>query len=196
MNDALPFSKDSTLASSPDVVKAGPTTPEVPTAFITSAARVPGSSARPSWMSAGSSAFSVITDPPADSMRALSQTVRASARMPWAASWVSWDCAASISWSQVTGWVMSRPAASATDFWYQSSWVLAQNGTVTSSPSQLAAWTALCTTPSVTRPATSSGTGARKPASANSGMRSEEHTSELQSRQYLVCRLLLEKKKE
>src|SRR5947209_14656835 len=26
-------------------------------------------------------------------------------------------------------------------------------------------------------------------------MRSEEHTSELQSRQYLVCRLLLEKKK-
>src|SRR3712207_7981710 len=28
-----------------------------------------------------------------------------------------------------------------------------------------------------------------------SAMRSEEHTSELQSRQYLVCRLLLEKKK-
>src|SRR3712207_7394386 len=28
-----------------------------------------------------------------------------------------------------------------------------------------------------------------------SGVRSEEHTSELQSRQYLVCRLLLEKKK-
>src|SRR3712207_6850710 len=27
------------------------------------------------------------------------------------------------------------------------------------------------------------------------GVRSEEHTSELQSRQYLVCRLLLEKKK-
>src|SRR3712207_6881392 len=27
-------------------------------------------------------------------------------------------------------------------------------------------------------------------------MRSEEHTSELQSRQYLVCRLLLEKKKQ
>src|SRR3712207_4141383 len=30
----------------------------------------------------------------------------------------------------------------------------------------------------------------------NSGFRSEEHTSELQSRQYLVCRLLLEKKKK
>src|SRR3712207_7345678 len=28
------------------------------------------------------------------------------------------------------------------------------------------------------------------------GARSEEHTSELQSRQYLVCRLLLEKKKK
>src|SRR3712207_8143701 len=31
--------------------------------------------------------------------------------------------------------------------------------------------------------------------SASSRRRSEEHTSELQSRQYLVCRLLLEKKK-
>src|SRR3712207_8883406 len=30
----------------------------------------------------------------------------------------------------------------------------------------------------------------------NSNNRSEEHTSELQSRQYLVCRLLLEKKNE
>src|SRR2546425_6222321 len=33
------------------------------------------------------------------------------------------------------------------------------------------------------------------PASAN-GKRSEEHTSELQSLAYLVCRLLLEKKKD
>src|SRR5258707_10671056 len=31
---------------------------------------------------------------------------------------------------------------------------------------------------------------------ASWGCRSEEHTSELQSRQYLVCRLLLEKKKK
>src|SRR3712207_8161808 len=30
---------------------------------------------------------------------------------------------------------------------------------------------------------------------SDNGSRSEEHTSELQSRQYLVCRLLLEKKK-
>src|SRR3712207_7346998 len=35
--------------------------------------------------------------------------------------------------------------------------------------------------------------GARSPI--RKAMRSEEHTSELQSRQYLVCRLLLEKKK-
>src|SRR3712207_6943712 len=31
---------------------------------------------------------------------------------------------------------------------------------------------------------------------ATLGIRSEEHTSELQSRQYLVCRLLLDKKKK
>src|SRR3712207_7235614 len=38
---------------------------------------------------------------------------------------------------------------------------------------------------------------ARLPRAARGGgrARSEEHTSELQSRQYLVCRLLLEKKK-
>src|SRR5438445_2679688 len=33
-------------------------------------------------------------------------------------------------------------------------------------------------------------------APAGRRFRSEEHTSELQSRQYLVCRLLLEKKKQ
>src|SRR3712207_6869814 len=33
------------------------------------------------------------------------------------------------------------------------------------------------------------------PNGINDDVRSEEHTSELQSRQYLVCRLLLEKKK-
>src|SRR3712207_7629506 len=35
----------------------------------------------------------------------------------------------------------------------------------------------------------------REPAADPPQDRSEEHTSELQSRQYLVCRLLLEKKK-
>src|SRR5947209_15223607 len=39
-------------------------------------------------------------------------------------------------------------------------------------------------------------TGGRSVTSPSSGPRSEEHTSELQSRQYLVCRLLLEKKKK
>src|SRR3712207_7703251 len=34
----------------------------------------------------------------------------------------------------------------------------------------------------------------RQPAPLMPGVRSEEHTSELQSRQYLVCRLLLENK--
>src|SRR3712207_7561836 len=41
-------------------------------------------------------------------------------------------------------------------------------------------------TPSSTRPS----------AGPSGSTRSEEHTSELQSRQYLVCRLLLEKKKK
>src|SRR3712207_8520595 len=36
---------------------------------------------------------------------------------------------------------------------------------------------------------------ARQPLPLAGQQRSEEHTSELQSRQYLVCRLLLEKKK-
>src|SRR3712207_6865653 len=41
--------------------------------------------------------------------------------------------------------------------------------------------------------------GCRSPSAQGrwgSRTRSEEHTSELQSRQYLVCRLLLEKKKQ
>src|SRR3712207_8760966 len=47
------------------------------------------------------------------------------------------------------------------------------------------------------RPCTESRRGGSAPSTkgpAGAG-RSEEHTSELQSRQYLVCRLLLEKKK-
>src|SRR3712207_7756091 len=40
------------------------------------------------------------------------------------------------------------------------------------------------------------GRGRAQVRGAFSNPRSEEHTSELQSRQYLVCRLLLEKKKE
>src|SRR5690349_23175652 len=40
------------------------------------------------------------------------------------------------------------------------------------------------------------GGGARRRGEAEDGRRSEEHTSELQSRRDLVCRLLLEKKKK
>src|SRR5947209_10582087 len=40
------------------------------------------------------------------------------------------------------------------------------------------------------------GRAAARQAAADRARRSEEHTSELQSRQYLVCRLLLEKKKK
>src|SRR5438445_8516020 len=48
-----------------------------------------------------------------------------------------------------------------------------------------------------TPPSSPSRSAWRRPddCSDNAGARSEEHTSELQSRQYLVCRLLLEKKK-
>src|SRR3712207_8440901 len=54
------------------------------------------------------------------------------------------------------------------------------------------------------RPRRGGGVAERRPGTAalgarivaaSAGSRSEEHTSELQSRQYLVCRLLLEKKK-
>src|SRR3712207_8237273 len=42
----------------------------------------------------------------------------------------------------------------------------------------------------------SRGGGSASSTAAGCPRRSEEHTSELQSRQYLVCRLLLEKKKK
>src|SRR3712207_7980739 len=45
------------------------------------------------------------------------------------------------------------------------------------------------------RPAPPRGRALRPPQRRAPPRRSEEHTSELQSRQYLVCRLLLEKKK-
>src|SRR3712207_7988589 len=53
------------------------------------------------------------------------------------------------------------------------------------------------TASAATSPPRSSGGGSpstsRWVSTSGSGFRSEEHTSELQSRQYLVCRLLLEK---
>src|SRR5476651_2763025 len=46
------------------------------------------------------------------------------------------------------------------------------------------------------RPARRASRARPRPMRARPPARSEEHTSELQSRQYLVCRLLLEKKKK
>src|SRR2546422_1310101 len=46
------------------------------------------------------------------------------------------------------------------------------------------------------RPESSGRETAPRPGVGDSGPRSEEHTSELQSRLHLVCRLLLEKKKK
>src|SRR3712207_8218213 len=43
-------------------------------------------------------------------------------------------------------------------------------------------------------PCREAGDGALRRVGGPEGLRSEEHTSELQSRQYLVCRLLLDKK--
>src|SRR5258707_11740750 len=51
-------------------------------------------------------------------------------------------------------------------------------------------------TPATPAPGASPDSTATQPAAQPATARSEEHTSELQSRQYLVCRLLLEKKKK
>src|SRR2546425_1403568 len=59
------------------------------------------------------------------------------------------------------------------------------------SPSRSRSITASCSASSTIPPATSSSW----PSAGEARRRSEEHTSELQSLAYLVCRLLLEKKK-
>src|SRR3712207_7323177 len=51
-----------------------------------------------------------------------------------------------------------------------------------------------CGRPRLVMPPSGSAREVGKRAAATHRRRSEEHTSELQSRQYLVCRLLLEKK--
>src|SRR3712207_8726251 len=53
-----------------------------------------------------------------------------------------------------------------------------------------------CPHPKSVRGSTDAGRRSSPSAAPAAGGRSEEHTSELQSRQYLVCRLLLEKKKK
>src|SRR3712207_8379664 len=58
-----------------------------------------------------------------------------------------------------------------------------------------AARSATCSTSPMRSTRISRRGGGSTPCRAVPSIRSEEHTSELQSRQYLVCRLLLEKKK-
>src|SRR3712207_7149990 len=53
-----------------------------------------------------------------------------------------------------------------------------------------------CSTPRTAPTTSASWARSSSTPTAASSRRSEEHTSELQSRQYLVCRLLLEKKKK
>src|SRR3712207_8425541 len=70
--------------------------------------------------------------------------------------------------------------------------------TIPCSGSSPATWTsvpAITTAPSSSAPLGKVTRWTVSAAKARSYQRSEEHTSELQSRQYLVCRLLLEKKK-
>src|SRR3989442_7731160 len=62
--------------------------------------------------------------------------------------------------------------------------------------STLFPYTTLFRSPRAISAARASRRGARAPCRARRVRRSEEHTSELQSRPHLVCRLLLEKKKK
>src|SRR5437879_9257742 len=67
---------------------------------------------------------------------------------------------------------------------------------VQTEPSNFAA-TIACEAPEYTMPSTpTAGMAAAKSTVVSHDTRSEEHTSELQSPMYLVCRLLLEKKKK
>src|SRR3712207_7937122 len=55
-------------------------------------------------------------------------------------------------------------------------------------------WESECQRPAPTATASPANAPPRFRSACGASRRSEEHTSELQSRQYLVCRLLLEKK--
>src|SRR3712207_7678472 len=62
--------------------------------------------------------------------------------------------------------------------------------------SDVAVRTWYCTGDSKRSSSSTAGAISIRPAASAARWRSEEHTSELQSRQYLVCRLLLEKKNQ
>src|SRR3712207_7892131 len=74
---------------------------------------------------------------------------------------------------------------------FRSGWVIGV-GSPCRSPDSRSSSTIRCWALNTVLPASSAYTAVGTPSGAS---RSEEHTSELQSRQYLVCRLLLEKKK-
>src|SRR3712207_7055569 len=73
------------------------------------------------------------------------------------------------------------------------SWPGPGTGSGTVSYLRLATGPNSCRTTACMGPSVQPHLGSR--STEGSRLRSEEHTSELQSRQYLVCRLLLEKKK-
>src|SRR3712207_7715195 len=83
---------------------------------------------------------------------------------------------------------MTRPWTPRSTVWTACRWSWPQR--ISSVPRSEKAWRAVSVLASPWRPESSPLTGLWWI------MRSEEHTSELQSRQYLVCRLLLEKKKK
>src|SRR5690349_21826155 len=171
MNEPLsPWNTDIDAFSS-CVGRPGPPSPSLPMVPMIVAAASPAGVSSPSLTSsAGASGFSRICPPP-DATSALIHTVSDSALVPWTPRYLSWSLAAVMIWSHVTGPAAgSSPAAFATDLRYQSSCVFAQNGTDTSLSSHVAPARAPATTFSLTRCATSSGTGARNPGSAISGM--------------------------
>src|SRR3954471_18280050 len=74
-------------------------------------------------------------------------------------------------WSQVTGWVMSRPAFRAKDLRYQSTCVLDQNGAATILPSHVAAAVAPLKDWAFSLSWRLCGMSARKPAFENSAVK-------------------------
>src|SRR3712207_8607493 len=85
--------------------------------------------------------------------------------------------------------LMKRPPPGSTHFPYPT---LSRSSSPPASPSACGS----CSTGAGQAPPCGpSSTTPTSPPSTAPARRSEEHTSELQSRQYLVCRLLLEKKK-
>jgi hypothetical protein len=158
-------------ALSSAVGRPGPPSPSWPMVPTISAAFRPASESRPMEISSeGASGLSTI-EPPAEATRAFTHTVIDSADVPCTPRYLSCSRAASMICSQVTGSSMFRPAASATDSRYQSSCVLAQNGTETSSSFHMAPSRGPARTSWVVASSTSPGTGDRKPGSASSGMK-------------------------